>query len=396
MRRLALLLLLALPVFADRVSDWRDDIRFLGTELPKRHKNFFTVGTRAELDAAVARLQADVPGLADYQIKVRLMELVAFGHDAHTGLSLPGLTPLPIELVWLSDGLYITRIHGQGVGGRVVAIEGTPVEEALDKMRRIIPHENEWWLRYRAPLLLPFTELLAGTGITGRLDGARFTVERPDGTRLDVDLPAGSLRAGDPSWPAPPPLFRQQTNINYWRTTIGSDTVYFAYNVCNDMPSQSLAAFAKEMWAAIDRDRPARLIIDLRNNTGGNSALFAPIVSGLQMRPWLNQRGRLFALIGRATFSSGMFAAIDLRQGTNAILIGEPTGGSPNGFGEILSFTLPHSGLQVFYSTKFFALLPNGELTVEPDVRVEPSAADWAAGRDPVLLAAFPPRRRAM
>ncbi|HKO56607.1 MAG TPA: hypothetical protein VJ276_12070 [Thermoanaerobaculia bacterium] len=392
-------MLLALPVFADRVSDWQDDIRFFGTELPKRHKNFFTVGTRAEFDAAVARLEADVPELADHQIKVRLMELAAFGHDAHTGLSLVGLTPLPIEMVWLRDGLYITRVasgHAEAAGGRVVAIGGRPIAEALDAVRRIIPYENEWWLRYRAPLYLMFTELLAGSGITDRLDGARFEVERPDGTHLDFDLPSGSLRAGDPSWPDPPPLFRQQTTVNYWRTTIGSDTVYFAYNICNDMPSQSLAAFAKEMWAAVDRDRPARLIIDLRNNLGGSSSLFAPIVTGLQSRPWLNQRGRVFAFIGRATFSSGMFAAIDLRKGTNAILIGEPTGGSPNSFGEIVSFILPHSRLQVLYSTKSFSLLPNGELTVEPDVRVEPSAADWAAGRDPVLLAAFPPRRRAM
>ena len=39
---------------------------------------------------------------------------------------------------------------------------------------------------------------------------------------------------------------------------------------------------------------------------------------------------------------------------TEAIFIGEPTGGRPNHFGEVKSFNLPNSGLSVRYSTKYF------------------------------------------
>ncbi len=39
---------------------------------------------------------------------------------------------------------------------------------------------------------------------------------------------------------------------------------------------------------------------------------------------------------------------------TNPILVGEPTGGKPNSYGEISSFLLPNSGLVVNYSTKYF------------------------------------------
>ncbi len=63
-------------------------------------------------------------------------------------------------------------------------------------------------------------------------------------------------------------------------------------------------------------------------------------------RGGIDQRGKIFVVIGRRTFSSGLLNAHDLAARTRAILIGEPTGGKPNSYGEVESFTLPRSGLR--------------------------------------------------
>jgi hypothetical protein len=93
-------------------------------------------------------------------------------------------------------------------------------------------------------------------------------------------------------------------------------------------------------------------------------------------------------LIGPRTFSSAVLNAIQFRQRTAAILVGEPTGGEPNHYGEVKSFTLPNSGLSVYYSTRRFVYIEgDASSALEPDRVVPLMAADLLAGRDPVLEA---------
>jgi hypothetical protein len=70
-------------------------------------------------------------------------------------------------------------------------------------------------------------------------------------------------------------------------------------------------------------------------------------------RPSRGKRlGPVAVLIGPATFTSAADNAIELWRGLDAKLVGEPTGGSPRSSGEVMTFTLPHAGLFVRYTTK--------------------------------------------
>ena len=54
-------------------------------------------------------------------------------------------------------------------------------------------------------------------------------------------------------------------------------------------------------------------------------------------------------------------------------------------YGEVLTFTLPNSGLSITYSTRYFRTQDQDTPSLLPDVAVTISAADFFAGRDPVL-----------
>jgi len=85
-----------------------------------------------------------------------------------------------------------------------------------------------------------------------------------------------------------------------------------------------------------------------------------------------------------------MLHANDFQLSTQAILIGEPTSGRPNSYGELGNFTLPNSGLRVNYSTKFFRLRPNDDPpAVMPEILVEYPWAAYLSGRGPVLETAL-------
>src|SRR5689334_22120299 len=68
----------------------------------------------------------------------------------------------------------------------------------------------------------------------------------------------------------------------------------------------SFADFTRSVVAGLDGVE--RLVIDLRLNGGGDSRVIAPLLAAIQARPAL----RVFALIGRHTFSSGLMNAIQL------------------------------------------------------------------------------------
>jgi hypothetical protein len=85
-----------------------------------------------------------------------------------------------------------------------------------------------------------------------------------------------------------------------------------------------------------------------------------------------------------------MMAAMDLKNELHAILIGEPTGGKPNQFGEIKRATLPNSNLAVFYPVKYFHPVSDADPdSIVPDVPARLTLEDFLAGRDPVLEAAL-------
>ena len=133
-----------------------------------------------------------------------------------------------------------------------------------------------------------------------------------------------------------------------------------------------------------------RLVVDLRDNGGGNSFQFSYLVlRDLRRRADLNRRERLFVLINGGTFSSAMNNALQMSRETEVILVGEPTGGSPNAFGEMRRLELPNSRIPVWYSTKAFQLIPGrpDATTVEPEIEIQLTSEAHFGGRDPVLEA---------
>jgi tetratricopeptide (TPR) repeat protein len=65
----------------------------------------------------------------------------------------------------------------------------------------------------------------------------------------------------------------------------------------------------------------------------------------------VDQKGRLFVLVGRSTWSAAQGLVNELEKYTNAIFVGEPTGGKVNSYGDSRRITLPNSGITVRVST---------------------------------------------
>ncbi|MBK7198950.1 MAG: hypothetical protein IPH80_41440 [Myxococcales bacterium] len=93
-------------------------------------------------------------------------------------------------------------------------------------------------------------------------------------------------------------------------------------------------------------------------------------------------------MIGSATFSSGITAAIDLDQ-MGALLIGEPAGSPATMYGQTSTDELLGTKVKLQYSTRTYTFTGYDGPALAPEVEVVLGADDYLAGRDLALEGAL-------
>jgi len=393
------------PAQLPRDQAWREDIAFFAREFPARQLDFAKLYPRQRFDRDLDAITRSIATATDADIVLALMRLVASAHVGHTYLRAPtdgalAFHRLPLGFQWFADGLAVTAAtdpYRAALGLRVTAI-GTLSPERLEAaIAPFIAYEDDAWLRQQSQTFMVMEDVLRAAGQVDADGRVAVSVARADGTTMTLrvttmpwsdraPLVAAVAALGLPIGPA----LVQSTRYYRYEILPATKTLYVRYSKCADDPQQPFATFAKELFSIVDANPTAieRVVIDLRANGGGNSTVIKPLLDGLRARRSLTAAGRLFTLVGPATFSSGLLAAIDLRHDLKAIAIGERPGEKLNSYGEVRPLTLPHSRLLLQYSTKYFALVKDATAGFEPDVVVRTTIGDWLAGRDPVLDAA--------
>ena len=154
------------------------------------------------------------------------------------------------------------------------------------------------------------------------------------------------------------------------------------------MENESIAQFADRLRALVDSVPNTRLVLDLRLNRGGNGSLNRPLLLSLIKSRNLEGCGKLFVAIGRSTFSAAQFLVNELEQYTDAVFVGEPSGGKANSYGDSRKITLPNSKITVRVSTLWWQEDPRDIRQWKgPDVAAELTSQDYARNLDPVLQA---------
>lgn len=393
---------------------WRDDLRHMAREMEALHRNLFHTMTREQFEGAVRRLHERIPTLARHQIIVELARIVALVGDGHTNVAPTrdpkiGFRTLPFKLYLFKDGLFIRaaeRDHADLLGARVIRIGDLTVEEAFARAREIVGRDNEMDVKFFAPLLLVMPEVLHALGLSESPDAARFTFVK-DGRQQTLTLkPSGPADLLPPdtdlSWlpkegwvdmrdGAPPVLWLKDPKNKFWFERLpNSKVVYAQLNEVNDKPDESLADFAKRLLAFVEANEVEKLVLDLRLNRGGNGSLLRPLVVGL-VKSKVNQRGRLFVLMGRSTWSAAQFLLNRLEGLTDVLFIGEPSGSKGNHYGDSRRITLPNSGLTARVSIYYWQEWEPWDARpwTAPHVTAELSSADYRTGQDPALKAAL-------
>ena len=387
-----------------RDQGWRYDLWLLSRELKRIHYDPFKRVSREEFEGYVKKLHEDIPGLRDAQIEVGFMKLARMMGDGHTTIRPGHGQPqarllVPAEFYQFSEGLFVTRAApklADIVGAQILKIGEHSVEKVYEAMDQVISQDNKMWPLSIGANMMRSPRILNGLGLIREDDRMSITIRDSEGKTRILTLTAEPGQPGD-DWPSarksvggPDPLYVRDRRTNYWFEYLpDSRTVFFQYNAVQHIPSDPLPDFCDRLFKFINEHDVARLVIDMRWNSGGNNFLNRPIVHGLIRNDKINQRGKLFVIVGRQTFSAAMNGAAEIERNTNAIFVGEPTGSSPNFVGESIPVNLPYSRMNGSISDLYWqsSVAMDYRTWISPLLYAPPSFALYASNRDPAMEA---------
>lgn len=403
-----------------RIEGWRTDLTYMAERMELVHYNLFHSMSREEWNVAIENLYQKISDLTNHEVIIELMKIAAMVGDSHTWLipPLPGFggtkfqfDVIPAMFYEWSDGLFIRSAapeYRNAVGARVLKVGDVPIELVLDKLKGLLNrNSNEMWVKEMGPLYLGFPAILHALKISRRSDPVEVVIEDDEGSQSTVTFksepvtqeilmaligrgePSGWIKAGDGEESSTPLWLKNPGNIYWFEYLPNFKLVYFQFDQVRDKPDEKFSDFCRRSFKFINENEVEALIIDIRSNSGGNGLLNQPLIHEIIKCEKINEKGKLFTIIGRGTVSAAMMLTVDLERHTRTIFVGEPTPASPNEISETNLITLPYSQLLVSASCIYWqnSLAWDRRIWIAPDIIAEMSSEDFKSNVDPAMNA---------
>jgi tetratricopeptide (TPR) repeat protein len=405
------------PTGPPSTEEWLADLESLVSHIESVHADPWFRLPRARFDVMRAELEATIRAGDTEAIVAGFMRLLASIQDGHSSVDPVGERVVfdrwfPIRIDELAEGLFLAAVpkgRAELLGARVERIGSLSAAEAWRRIRELAEGDNALSRQYRASYVASQANLLRGLGVVEQVERLPLALRLSDGSTSAVEIesvqtryslmwfwrdravPGGVEYEDNASVLDSPALAYRRDRGNHWTQYLAEERALYAKaDFVLDLPDRSFAGFVADLFEEFDATGAERLILDLRDNPGGNNRLLRPLIDGVIQRPRLNQRGRFFVITGRRTYSAAMNAVALLREHTQAIFVGEPAGGALISHGDATSFRLPNSGMA--YSLSLYRWDVGSQPwdqqpTVVPELPVILSAEDYFAGRDRALEA---------
>ncbi len=426
-RRRWLALGLTLTVVMSACGSQPESQRTSGSGAPSAEPSVNLAAARADLDRALAQLEAIHPdpfhavdratfvaelealkqsldGLTADQAMVGLMRLwarLSVERDGHQFAFLAEGRDgpvLPLRVYEFEEGVFITAAmddYADLAGARLVSVGGHPIADVLAALEPLVPRDGPATVPAFRPVYLLQVAVLRGLGL---VDDGDVALEIDDGSRTRTvsvaPVPSSEFEAwgGWLPYTGLPPRdglrATEQRDETIWVERLPEGAIYIRYPAVSDIPQAAIDEI-DELTAAHPDER---VILDLRQNPGGDNHNYANLLSHFT-DPDFDRPGHLFVLTDRVTFSAAANFSTEIEQKTQAVFVGEAPGGGLNFWDDVTwvhldDYIVP---MRVAISVRYWekSTPDDPRLTIEPDLAVPTLAADYFAGRDPVLEAAL-------
>lgn len=378
---------------------WTEDIDFYKTNLELKHIDLYNKISKTEFEKEIQQIKAGINTKNDVDIIIDLMRLTRKIGDGHTAFSLRGVKThlFPFEIYNVNGKwriIKVTNEHKDLLGKILIKIDGKGINEILKEVSKVAQYiENEQSEVIRTGEYLIISELLFGLKLTKNEFQATFTfLEDVSGKENSILLNALSKKD-----------YYGNTDFESYKTIIPElqkpivtkhDYLWFSpikdtkgvYIKFESYPSfEEMEKFGESVLNFINENSIEKIVIDLRNNGGGDFFVGTFLAYYLNLADGIDWKSGVYVLTDKVTFSAATSNASQFRQMLNAKIIGEPTGSNPTGYQDMGQFALPNSGMIVTYSKRLFKFQDRSTQGVQPDILIEYDWNKYSIGIDNMM-----------
>lgn len=252
---------------------------------------------------------------------------------------------LDLDIIWIGEDLYINKstdiLHK---GDKIIKIGNYNCKDLLNKMKDIIPADNNGWLKYRIEQLLPQKKYLQYLGLIDQNNQIDLVINRKNNTMEKVSVKLDVIER------------KSKEFKNYYTIDSENSTaiMYLYYLEHNDETREFLEAF----FTQVKDNNINKVILDLRESPGGDSLFISDLIKYYDVESYVDLNyimmtnkkkeellfiGDTYILISKKTFSSSSALAAVYKYNKLGIIVGEPTGTKVHSFGNSKSYMLSNS-----------------------------------------------------
>jgi hypothetical protein len=372
-------------------EQWVEDLDFLEETIYKNHKQINHRISDEELKSKISSLRSRLDTLGAQQKLIEMIMIMSSVGDGHTTIkSYDIFTYFPIHVKWFGTDLRIVWTIdslSEILGLKINSIDGTDISSIHKQLKVLSPKgENKYLLIQWGQQWVRNADVLHYFGISKSKSGISLRLEDQDGQLVNSWIPALTIKElKEKQWICafdPLPLYMQNPGYSLKHELLPG-ALYL--NFRSYPTKEGMKDEIKELTNTLSNHKDlSKLIIDLRNNGGGNFDIGRYMIDRLKRSAVLDNRN-VFVITGRKTYSAAVVNALDFKKQFNALIVGEPPMQRPNGYSESYSFALPNSNIKASVSTEYYVFQNEDSDELILDKYFSPNFDLLKVGRDEIM-----------
>lgn len=323
--------------------------------LEDNHINLYHDISKEQLNKYIANLK-NIDSCDNKKFDLEMLKLFHLFKDAHTSYFIP-FKSLDQKLFYFDNKCYISI---DDVYHEVKSIGGISIPALSNTLTSLANYETNEWAMVVVNRLMRngYTYEMLGcydNGIDIVYDTGKVVATITDNLQVKSQCPYSVHNDGK--------------------------IAIIKYKSCSEYKKYPISQFTEDVKKTIEDNNCTRYILDVRNNTGGNSELLNPIQQYIMDK---NMSG--VVLINPSVFSSGRFAVARFKQYCHATIMGySGTGGAAKSYGYNKNLQVEDKQFSCSIRLWDFSDIFGTTGSIQPDIKIPVTIDDFNHKRDVVL-----------
>lgn len=369
----------------------KEDVEKLINTIESTHPIFLEGKTEKYRKSKERFLKETDKDMTTAELQLSVSRYLSSIQDGHTRVWFEEDQHLNINWRYLKGNLVLLDKNNRPTNKIVKKINGVEINKVMDTIKDLFPAEN-----YAAEIINNSTYskgkmVLTNSGVDCSKD-MFVTVKSESG---EENIKVEFSKKND----------SENVSREISSKKINDKTIYVKLGICE--VNEDLNKVVADLKEGISNN-VKNVIVDVRNNPGGDSQACDMILDALKIKPghfgaiirfsplaqerygYLRKSGyithdrsnevvknkdiNLFVITNEKTFSSAQWLATLVKDGNLGTIVGQPSSNMPSSFGDVLKFQLDNSKLEVQTSFKKWTRpdkSKDAERVLQPDIQVE-------------------------